>query len=522
MPPRESHPSSIVTKAPSSRVTWWCAGGLLGLSWGIASAQSGDDSAPKPTVSIVPRVSVTETFTDNSLLSSTGKRPELITHVSPGIRIVSQGGRVRGSLDYSLSEFLYANNTRGRQSQNALNTLGSIEVYDKAAYVDFSGLISQQSVSAFATQSNSPGARNANSTETSTYRLSPFVRGAFAGAVDYEARYSWTNTRSDAGGTSDVRTTAMLLRLSGRGTGALSWTVNGSVADNRYSLGRALAEDRIQGSLIYAFNPQLNLSLLAGREANNYKTLAKEAHTSAGLGLNWALSSSTKLAAQLERRAFGQSHSLTFEHRTPKTAWRFSDSRDVSAAPAQSGTTVAGSLGDLLFGQFASVEPDPLKRAQLVDQFLQTYGLRSDAKVISNFLASSATLQRRQEASFVLLGVRDTVSFVLSRASNSKLDAFATAFDDFTANTSVQQTGFTILYAHRLTQDMALSLAASRQTTTGSTALLSSSLRSIDLSLSGKLGRQINGSIGARRVFFDNATTPYSETSVTGNLSVQF
>ena len=522
MPPRDSKPTSFVTRVPNRCVVGRCVGGLLGLSWGLASAQSGGDSAPKPTVSIVPRVFVTETYTDNSLLSTTGKRSELITQVSPGIRIISQGGRVRGSLDYSLSEFLYANNTRGRQSQNALNTLGSIEVYDKTAYVDFSGLISQQSVSAFATQSNSPGASNANSTETATYRLSPFVRGVFAGSVDYEARYSWTSTHSDAASASDVRTADMRLKLSGGGAGALSWAVDSSSTDNRYSLGRALSEDRIQGSLIYAFNPQLNLSLLAGRESNNYTTLAKEGHTSAGLGLNWALSSSTKLAAQLERRAFGQSHSLTFEHRTPRTAWRFSDSRDVSAAPAQSGTTVAGSLGDLLFGQFASVEPDPLKRAQLVDQFLQTYGLRSDAKVISNFLASSATLQRRQEASFVLLGVRDTVSFVLSRANNSKVDAFATAFDDFTANTSVQQTGFTILYAHRVTQDMALSLAASRQTTTGSTALLSSSLRSIDLSLSGRLGRQVNGSIGARRVFFDNATTPYSETAVTGNLSVQF
>ena len=102
-------------------------------------------------------------FKADIALSTTGKRSELITQVSPGIRIISQGGRVRGSLDYSLSEFLYANNTRGRQSQNALNTLGSVEIYDKLAYVDFSGLISQQSVSAFAAQSNSPGAINPNS-----------------------------------------------------------------------------------------------------------------------------------------------------------------------------------------------------------------------------------------------------------------------------------------------------------------------------------------------------------------------
>ncbi len=494
----------------------------MGISCGFASAQSTDDAGPKPTITIVPRVSVTETYTDNSLLSSTRKRKELITQVSPGIRIVSQAGRIRGSLDYSLSEFVYANNTRGRQSQNALNALGSVEVADRFAFVDFSGQISQQAISAFATQSNSAGANNPNSTETSTYRLSPYVRGVLAGSVDYEARYSWTNTQSDAPATGNVRTTEGQLKLAGAGAGALSWSLDASTTDHQYSLGRGLAEDRLQGAAIYAINPQLKLSLLGGTDANNYTTLAKERHTSSGLGLNWAISANTKLAAELQRRSFGKSHNLSFEHRTARTAWRFSDSRDVSAGPAESGTTVAGTLGDLLFSQFTSAEPDPLKRALLVDQFLQTYGLRSDTKVVSNFLSSSATYQRRQNASFVLLGVRDTVSFVLSRSSSSKLDAFATAFDDFTNNSSVQQTGFTVSYAHRLTQDLALTVAAVRQSTTGSSALQSSSLRSLDFALSGRLGRQVSGSIGARRVFFDSPTIPYTETAVTGNLSLQF
>jgi hypothetical protein len=32
----------------------------------------------------------------------------------------------------------------------------------------------------------------------------------------------------------------------------------------------------------------------------------------------------------------------------------------------------------------------------------------------------------------------------------------------------------------------------------------------------------MSASIGARRVFFDSATNPYTETAVTGNLNVQF
>jgi uncharacterized protein (PEP-CTERM system associated) len=264
------------------------------------------------------------------------------------------------------------------------------------------------------------------------------------------------------------------------------------------------------------------VSLIGSRESNNFTTAIKENHSSAGAGLNWAISESTKLSAQLERRSFGQSHNFSFEHRTARTAWRFSDSQDVAATPVQSGATVLGSLSDLLYGQFASIESDPFKRTQLVNQFMQNNGFNSDARVIGNFLASSASLQRRQEASFALLGIRDTVSFSLTRGTNSQLSSFVTGFDDLSNSSIIRQTGVSIVYAHRLTPDMAFNVVAARQNTSGAVGLQSTSLRSVDVSLSGRVGRQMSASVGARRVFFDSVTNPYTETGVTGNFTVQF
>ena len=68
----------------------------------------------------MPRVSVTETITNNARLSSVNQKSDAITEVSPGISISSTGGRIRGSIDYSLTEVLYANNTSGRRSLNSL------------------------------------------------------------------------------------------------------------------------------------------------------------------------------------------------------------------------------------------------------------------------------------------------------------------------------------------------------------------------------------------------------------------
>ena len=507
----------------SSHIAWVTLQTLfavLGTLPQVAWSQA--EAGGSPNISIVPRISVSENYTNNVFLQSTGRQSELITQISPGISISSRAGRIKGTFDYALNELFYANNTSAQHSQNALSTAGTFEAVDNWAFVDFSGSISRQAISAFGTQSNNSLAINSNSTETSVYRLSPYFRGRLGGFADYTARYSWATTRSGSATLADAKTKEASFALNGVTSGPLGWNADASSQNLTYSAGRSVVEDRLRGRLIYSFSPQVNVSLIGSRESNNYTTATKESHGSTGAGLNWAISESSKLSAQLERRSFGQSHSLSFEHRTARTAWRFSDSQDVAASPVQSGTTVLGSLSDLLYGQFASIEMDPFKRTQLVNQFMQNNGFRSDAKVIGNFLSSSASLQRRQEASFALLGIRDTVAFSLTRGTNSQLGSFVTGFDDLSNSSIVRQTGVSLVYAHRLTPDAALNMVVARQNTSGAVGLQSNSLRSFDVTLSGRLGRQVSASIGARRVFFDNVTAPYGETAVTGNVSMQF
>ena len=498
-----------------------CMGLACVLLSGNAVAQA--VAGPAPAISIVPRISVSERLTNNIGLASTGKKSEQITTISPGISIRSNGGRLKGTLDYSLNELIYARGTSSRQSQNALSSSAVWEAVDNFAFVDFTGAISQQSISALGVQSVDGSSVNGNSTETSTFRLSPYLKGRLGGIADYEARYGWASSRSDASTTSDILTTDASLRLTGavRG-GPLGWGMDASTQKVKYSLGRTASSDRLGGSLSYAFTPQFNASLLISRESNNYTTAANQSHASAGLSLNWRLSDRTTIAAQLQNHSYGQSHDISFQHRTARTAWRFSDSRAVSNSPAQSGQTSLGSLSDLLFSQFTSLEADPLKRAELVNRYIQENGLTANTPVISNFLSSQVSLQRRQEASFALLGVRDTISFVLSRGSNTSLGNFVTAFDDLSTNTVINQSGVSVVYSHRLTPDTSMSAVVSRQSSSGSGGQSGTRLRAVDLSISSRLGRQMSASIGARRVFFESATNPYTESAVTGNLNVQF
>jgi uncharacterized protein (PEP-CTERM system associated) len=481
------------------------------------------DAAVNRAFSIVPRISISETLTDNALLSNSNKRSDQITEISPGLRITSQGARVKGYFDYALREVNYAQNSFQNFSQNSLNTFGNIEAIEKWAYLDFSGGISQQAISAFGTQSVGTTAANTNMTETSTYRLSPYVRGLLIGETLYELRYTETTTQSKTDPVSDVATQEGLVKLAGVSTQRfLAWTAEEVKQKFNFKAGRANESDRFKASLSAAVSPILSLQAIGGSEANNYTSVDMQRHDISGIGVKWNPSERTKLSAQRENRFFGEGHNLTFEHRTARTYWQYNDVRDVLVTPVQAGTGSIGTVYDLYFAQYASIEPDPIRRAQLVNDFLLANGLNPNASVVSNFLSTSVSVQRRQNLSVTLLGERDTVTFMLIRSETSRLDSQSTLADDLSNASVVVQNGYSLSLAHRLTPDAALNVFITRQFNAGSLASQESSLGTVNVSLISKVGRRSTVALGVRRAVFDNALTPYTETAITGNFVVQF
>ena len=493
-----------------------------------AGAYGQEESAVAPAklpLRVVPHVSVSETWTNNVRLDSVGQQSELITEISPGILINIDNSLIKSHFDFSLSTVHYAKNSSPSRTrlQNALTAFGTLKAVDDWAFVDFSGSISQQSVSAFGTQSIDNTSINANRAEVSTYRLSPYVRGALGSFANYEARYSRAISGSDSVASSDVTVDDVNLRVSGSSSfSKLGWSANASKNKTDYSRGRATEAGRLNLGLSYSITPQLNLSVNGGQETNNYTSLNKQSSGTSGVGINWSPSQTTKFSATRDNQSFGSSHSVSFEHRTARTAWRFSDSKGVSNTPNQTGIASLGSVYDLLFNQFASLEPDPIARAQLVNAYLQANGISPNAIVISSFLASALSLQRTQNLSFALLGIRDTITFMASRGESSRLDTISTGLDDFNTSALIRQRGFSVNYSHRLTPDYSLGVLASQQTTSGLTSGQDTTLRSFNVNVTGKVGKKASATVGARRVISSSSAKPYSETAVTGNLNVQF
>lgn len=492
-----------------------------GSAW--AQVEAVPQSAAGRTFSIVPSLSITETFTDNSRLVTSGRQADLITQVSPGLRISSTSGRVKGFLDYALTGLVYARNSGSSEIQNSLNARANVEAIENWAFLDASANISQQAISAYGTQSVDSSSVNANRTEVRTFSLSPYVRGRVADLATYEARLTQAWTRGSSNAESDNSNSQATLRMEGdSGLRLLSWSADATRQVIDFSEGRRTEDDRLRGVLHFAVDPQLRLSLIDGRESNNYVSADKESHSTPGWGVDWTPTERTRLTVQREQRFFGKSHAFVFEHRMSRSVWRFSDTRDVSTGFGQSAPGSLGTAYDLFFTQFASLQPDPALRARLVDDFLQANGIPPSTKVFTGSQASAATLQRQQTLSFALLGIRDTLTFSASQREGRRLDTVVVAADDFANGNLVRQRGFSLGLAHRLTPQSALNLVASMDRTNGSTTAQATRLRSISLGWTGRLGPRSNASLTARHAKFDGSTEPYSESALSAALILQF
>ena len=145
---------------------------------------------------------------ENYLALNTTNKSDLISDINPGIRIEGSGGRSKLRFDYQLHNLIYAQDSSRNNTQNALNAFGTLEALENWFFIAASGVISQQSISAFggATSTTVNTNANNNTTETSTYRISPYFRGSFGSLADYQLRYnlSSTSSKSNSGFDSDT------------------------------------------------------------------------------------------------------------------------------------------------------------------------------------------------------------------------------------------------------------------------------------------------------------------------------
>ena len=498
-----------------NRGLWLAVASLCGVA---AQAQDGG-GASGPVGTLDFNVNTTATYSTNAQRNA-GGGSNLGVEVSPGLRWVANGARVKGFVDYSLGFQQNTSANTGSNTRHSLNANTSINAWNNQAFVDVSGVVAQQSVSAFGVQpANSLTA--GNQSQTSSFSVSPYIQGTLPGGIGLTARYSAQTTSSQSSTLGDTTTGAWSLGLNQRNLGRLGWSAQASRSTAQYSGGRETTSQSLQGSLFYSVSPQITVSGTAGRESNNQLTAASQSYSNTGWGADWRPSDRTSLSFNRSQRYFGNAHSFSLNHRTGRTIWRYSDSRSANDSPLQANSATLGTLFDLLNNLFVGLEPDPVRRAQLVQAELTRLGLPANTLVTQNFLTNTATAVRSQVLSVALQGIRGTATFALNRSVSNRLSTAVNVGDDFDTNSTIEQRGWSFSYAHRLTPSTSANVTLANQSNSGNSGASTGS-RSVSLGLSTQLGLRTSGGLQLRHTTSSGNTNSFNDTAVVGNLNHRF
>ena len=478
-----------------------------------------------PGLSIQPSVQVSQILTDNVNLSSTNRTSEAITLVTLGVGLGSQSGRLRGFLNFGLTGKFYASGSSSNSisNQNALASNFDVEVIDGHGFVNVSATVAQGAVSSFGAQTGATGLANANTTEVRTLQVSPRWQGQLSDVAKYGVAGSYSV--SDAKGTSAGGSNSSSLRaqVSNANSARLGWGLNASRQVSGFNGGRTTSSNRVVGSVSLRVDElDLQLGANAGRETSDLTTAQQTNAGTWGLNGAWAPSPRTKFNAQFEQRPFGKTYRLDFDYRTALTVWRLTDSRSLSTSGNQLLIGSRGTVFDLYFDLFASDEPDPVKRVDRVNTFLRDNGINPAATVSQGFLSSAATIQDRRLASVGYRLPRGTATLTVSRSKSRRADTLSTAADDLSSAADVSQQSISLSLSHRLTPELAGSLALSTLKSEGSTAVQSNNQRAALLTFSGSLSRRAGWSLTLRRTLYETSLVPYAESALIGTMGMRF
>ena len=495
--------------------------GVIGLASLAAHAQ---DQASPAGLFLQPSLSVSETFTSNAGLDrGSDARADLITDISPELRLSRRSGRIVGDVDYALHGLLHARRSSLDEVRQSLSAKGTAEAIDNWGYVEGRASISQQSISALGTRSVDRNLANSNRAEVLTYQLAPYVRGPLGGFANYLARWDWTSSNSSGSSAKSASNDASFVISSSEALfSRLGWSLNASRQSSKFANQNSQDATRFSGQLTFAVTPEFQLSAGAGRERNDYQFPGQQSSATWSGGFIWRPNERTRLEVMREHRFFGNAYNVRFEHRTPRTVWSFVDSQDVNTTAGANGANSPSTAFDLLFAQFASIAPDPVQRTALVDAFLRSNGLSRESLVNGGFLTNAASIQRRQNLSLALIGLRSTLLLSTSRNDARATSSTATDAGDLSNGRNLHSTGFGINLSHRLTPLSALSadFSLSRNSSTGDNRR--TRLTSLATTYTTRLSQQIDLSISARRTLFNSDANPYNESAIVANLKVRF
>ena len=496
------------------------------------------------TSTVTPRLDTSLTWTDNASSSGLGGfggrgqgagdgGTDWILEVSPGIAVARDSGRMRGNLNASLRNLMYASNTDNNTSYLSLNGSGQFEAVEDMFFIDADASISRNNLSAFSTRGSNDLLDVSQDNETRVFTLSPRFQFRIGdnteGALRYQRR--WSNVGNglladqDKDKWSAEITNTRITGIFGLGL-AYNRQSGGSSGGSGSASRQGSQEQEIARATLYAkISPELRLRGIVGHEKNDYGASGADSSTITGGGFDWNPTDRTAISGTVEDRVFGRGYDVSVQHRMSRTTVFASFSRDIESSL------------DLIAGGGLN---DPFYQA-LYDEILRlnpgvSPALASDAALLllrqlrGDVLTNAYFLSRSMSSGISHVLKRGVVSLTFNRSDRSRLgsaDRLAPE-DDFSAFDDISTDSISLSYSHRLTALESLNTSVTRSTSTGRGEDSADTKRtSFQIGLSSSLGPKTTGALIYRHQRSDGKGGTFGdsdrrENSVTASLGMSF
>ena len=416
---------------------------------------------------VLPRLSLSETYTDNVRLGG-GGRGDFVTQINPGIVIRGQARRYNVSVDYTMNNLIYAENSNFNRIRNQLNAIATGELIEDLFFIDGRASIMQQNLTLFGPQAVNNVNATGNRTDVRTMSISPYLRHRFGSVATGEVRYlhnELSSSNSIANSSADAYSANI---NSGEAFRILNWGLNYSNQMIHFDQTNRTAElERASANLRYTVTPQFALTGLGGYERNSFVSI--RGHPSSPvwtIGFLWQPTERTNIAFSGGQRFFGDTYNALASHRTRLTVWDASYDEAVTTFNQQAGGFGGGGFGgfggggfgagfnQLITAQNPGIDPALIQQGSAA---LLGMGLSGSFFDPTNFLSNRLFLQKRFQASFALNGLRNT--FVL-RVFNMTRQALSPELADvglvapaaISLQNHTRQTGGNLLWSYRISQ----------------------------------------------------------------------
>lgn len=183
---------------------------------------------------LIPSLEIGETYNDNVTLAPKGSEVwDVITTISPGLKLTGQSARVNVGLSYNPQELIFDRGTFPATLQQRLLATGKAELYRDALFFEASSSIDQQFLKNTGPIGATTVTASGNLTTVEAVRASPYLLQHLGPYANSETRYRFSDVTTSGGTTSAIGPQIVNEErqtfTSGEYFGRFSWTLVGDL-----------------------------------------------------------------------------------------------------------------------------------------------------------------------------------------------------------------------------------------------------------------------------------------------------